>query len=66
MPHHHIPELVKTGGDIVAASATVGSILTWLPSWAAAFTIIWTGMRMFDWIETKIEKRRAKKKRDNA
>lgn len=46
--------MVKHGVDAVAAVATVGSLLTYLPYWAAGFTIVWTGLRIYILIETKI------------
>lgn len=34
--------------DWVAVAATVGTILDMLPSIAALFTIIWTGIRIYE------------------
>jgi|TARA_B110000444_G_C18571854_1_gene469753 hypothetical protein len=38
----------KTAIDIVAVSATTGSVLGWLPPLAAALTIAWTIIRIYE------------------
>lgn len=63
---HHISEAAKHIADAAAGTITVGAVLQYLPYWAATFTIIWTGMRMFDWIEDRIEKRQTKKRDKDA
>ena len=63
MPYHKVSEVLKHGADLAAGSVTIGAVLQYLPYWAALFTIIWTGMRMFDWIEKRIEKRKERRKR---
>lgn len=44
----HIPGAAKLSGDVVSASIVVGTIAQILPSIAAALTIIWTGIRIFE------------------
>ena len=48
----------KTAIDVVAVSATTGSVLGWLPPLAAALTIVWTLIRIYetDTIEELIKK----------
>jgi len=41
-------EAVKQVGDIAAITVTVGTILSFLPALAAIFTIIWTGIRIYE------------------
>ena len=38
----------KTAIDVVAVSATTGSVLGWLPPLAAALTIVWTLIRIYE------------------
>ena len=38
----------KTAVDIVAVSATTGSVLGWMPPLAAALTIAWTLIRIYE------------------
>lgn len=49
------PEVIKHAIDATAGIVTVGSLLTYLPYWAAGFTLVWTGLRIFDWIENRIK-----------
>lgn len=41
-------QALKHGGDAIAASITVATIFKWLPGIAALFTIIWTGIRIWE------------------
>lgn len=41
-------QVLKTSGDVAAASVTVATILQWLPALAALFTIIWTAIRIWE------------------
>jgi len=47
----------KTLIDWGAAGTMIATIAGLLPKIAAAFTIVWTGMRMYDWICHKIQAR---------
>ena len=38
----------KTAIDVVAVSATTGSVLGWLSPLAAALTIVWTLIRIYE------------------
>ena len=46
-------QVLKSTGDVTAYSAVIGSLLGWLPSIAAGFTIIWLGMQMIEKITGK-------------
>lgn len=46
--NHNTFETIKTGGDIIAAGFTVGVIAAILPPIAALFTIVWTGIRIYE------------------
>tara|TARA_E500000305_G_scaffold88569_1_gene75342 strand:+ start:274 stop:447 length:174 start_codon:yes stop_codon:yes gene_type:complete len=41
-------EAVKTVGDVASIAAMLGSIGALLPPLAAVFTIIWTGIRIYE------------------
>ena len=43
---HH--ETIKTAGDIAAITITVGTIVNLLPALAAALTIVWTAIRIWE------------------
>jgi len=49
-----IQETVKHGIDGVAAVATIGVVAELITPVAAFFTIIWTGLRIYILVETKI------------
>tara|TARA_R100001463_G_scaffold33628_1_gene74388 strand:- start:1042 stop:1221 length:180 start_codon:yes stop_codon:yes gene_type:complete len=38
----------KTAIDVVAVGATTGSVFGWLPPLAAALTILWTLIRIYE------------------
>lgn len=38
----------KAAGDLVSAGIAVGALFQWLPAIAALFTIIWTGLRIYE------------------
>lgn len=40
---------VKHTADVAAIGATLGSITTLLPPIAALLSIIWTGIRIYEW-----------------
>lgn len=39
---------VKATVDAVAVGVTIGTVASWLPHIAALFTIIWTGIRIWE------------------
>lgn len=41
-------ETVKHVADAAAASVAVGAFMAWLPPLAALFTIVWTGIRIYE------------------
>jgi hypothetical protein len=44
----HAPETVKTVIDGLSIVTVVGTLVDMLPSFAALFTIIWTGIRIWE------------------
>ena len=46
--NENVGHAAKTAGDVAAVSITVGTIVSWLPAVAAAFTIIWTAIRIYE------------------
>lgn len=47
-PFANLDETVKHMLDGVSVLATVGSLIEMLPSIAALFTIVWTGIRIYE------------------
>lgn len=48
MPASHLDQPEKLIGDIVSVGTVAGTLAGVLPSIAAAFTIIWTGIRIWE------------------
>ena len=44
----HTPETVKTVIDGLSVATVVGTLVDMLPSFAALFTIVWTGIRIWE------------------
>ena len=44
----HTPETVKTVIDGLSIVTVVGTLVDMLPSFAALFTIVWTGIRIWE------------------
>lgn len=55
---HPIQEASKHVADATAGIVTVGALAELLPPFAALFTIIWTGIRIFEWAETRWGKKK--------
>lgn len=45
MNHHHDTDRIL---DWAAAATALGTIMSWLPNVAALFTIVWTGLRIYE------------------
>lgn len=41
-------EAIKHVGDALSISVVVATMATWLPAIAALFSIIWTGIRIYE------------------
>lgn len=54
-------QVVKGVGDVAAVGVTVGTVLQWLPALAALFTIVWTGIRIY---ETRTMQKLIKRRKD--
>ena len=48
-------ETIKHAADATAGLVTVGAIMSYLPPLAAAFTIVWTGIRIYEYFVTKFK-----------
>jgi hypothetical protein len=60
---NHMDESTKHAVDAASVFTAVGSILAWLPAIAALFTIVWTGIRIY---ETKTVQTWIKRRKENA
>jgi hypothetical protein len=47
-----LPEAVRHIGDAVSFTLVCATLASWLPSIAAGLSIIWTALRIYDWIVT--------------
>jgi len=45
---NHMDEPTKHAIDAASIFTAVGSVLQWLPEVAAIFTIVWTGIRIYE------------------
>ena len=54
--------------DFASIFTAVGTLLSWLPHLAALFTILWTGIRIYETktIQKMVANRKAKKERKKA
>ena len=41
-------EAMKTGADVLSVFTMIGALVEVLPSIAALFTIVWTGIRIYE------------------
>lgn len=46
-------DVAKGLGDVAAGSLAVTTVLGWLPDVAAALAIIWTLIRIYEWVENR-------------
>lgn len=47
-PFEHLSESVKHVVDILSVATVLGTLVDMLPSIAAVFTIVWTGIRIWE------------------
>lgn len=45
---HETVENLKIVGDVLSVATVVGALVNVLPSVAAVFTIVWTGIRIYE------------------
>ena len=43
----------KNAVDVLAGAVGLATLLNWLPAIASAMTIVWTLMRMWEWVRDK-------------
>lgn len=53
---HDIPQHVKDAGDVLSIGAVIATTVGYLPEIAALFSIIWTGIRIYEWVQEKMRK----------
>lgn len=61
-PFQQMPPEAKVATDVLSVTALLGSLANYLPAVAALFTIVWTGIRIF---ETETVQRLLGRKSDN-
>ena len=57
-------EVAKSVGDVLSIVTVVGTLIEMLPSVAAIFTIVWTGIRI--WETDTVQRMVGRKGKDNA
>ena len=57
-------EVVKSVGDVLSIVTVVGTLVEMLPSVAAIFTIVWTGIRI--WETDTVQRMFGRKGKDDA
>ena len=63
---HDVSETTKTAMDAASVVTVLGTLVDMLPSIAAAFTIVWTGIRIWETDTVRSWTGRAKKEDDDA
>ena len=43
-------EIIRTTTDVAAGSIAVGAVVQWLPPIAAALTVIWLCIRLYEYV----------------
>lgn len=49
----HDDHIIKTVGDVAAASISFLAIANWIPAIAGLFSIVWTAIRIYEWARDK-------------
>lgn len=44
----NLPQHVKVVADALSLGAVISTLATWLPAWAALFSIVWTSIRIYE------------------
>ena len=60
-PFNHLDDATKFAVDMLSIATVLGTLIEMLPSIAALFTIVWTGIRIY---ETETVQRLLGKKKD--
>ena len=50
---NHLSDATKHFIDTLSLGVVIGTVANILPSVAAALTIVWTSLRIFDWMEAR-------------
>lgn len=46
-------EDIKNITDYISLGVVAGTLMDWLPALAALLSIVWTGIRIYEWWKTK-------------
>ena len=50
------PETAKHVADVAAGAVVIATLMAWLPPIAAALTILYTALRIYEWFEKRRRK----------
>lgn len=53
-------EMLHRVGDTVAATVTIGAVMQWVPPLVAVLNAVYIIVRLYDWVEGRIERARLK------
>lgn len=62
----HQQEALKTVADVAAGATVVGALMQWLPPIAAALSIVWLTIRLYEWARWVRGGRKGKEGSDGA
>lgn len=62
--HDTFPDGLLRAFDWAALGVTVATVFKFMPQIAAAFTVVWTGLRIYDWVADKLARRRCERRND--
>lgn len=51
--HQHVGVIAKHLADAASYVVVLGTLMQWLPSLAALASLIWTGIRIYEWAAKK-------------
>jgi hypothetical protein len=56
--NEQLPPAIKLTGDLLAAGIAGGTLLGFLPQIAAALSIVWLVLQIYDWVARKLGRER--------
>lgn len=45
--------MVENAADVAAGAIGVAALVKWLPPAAAFLTVVWTAIRIYEWVESR-------------
>ena len=51
-----VADAVKVSTDVVSGAIALATLASWLPPIAALFTLVWTAIQIFSWVEARLKR----------